>query len=616
MRVTNFQGMQPKVDPRNLGPNAASYAEDCTFQSGAITPLRGLRLSGSVVTVNGDVADFEPKTLHKAGGVWVGWEDLVPVAKDPLRRGGEDAFLFVQDGKLYRSSGSWITDGEGPAVVGVQRPCEAPGATSVPGCDWFAWDGASCYERVFPREICDENQDAPIPAAFLYTYVNACDEESAPSPPTEPVLMYRDEGALVSATDDPPPGATHRRWYALLIGSDQSSGWFLFAEEPVATPSVIYCPGAYEHDDLLRTEGWEEVPACVDGVALAGDATTVLWHGRELFLSEPRQPHAYPARYVKRVDYPITQVVTLTDAPEGATHYSAVILTTGCAYLLTGDLPENMVISKIPREAPHLNPGRAVAYAGVVLFASYDGIYSVAGGRVTNLTASLWSRDTWREVWHPEASIGYADNCLLVVSPASNSDGQGRSFLLPWSRQDNPYPSELVWLSLRASALYFSEDVPLHVTGRGVAYEWAASDQRLRAVWRSPVYTQRALWHPTAAKVLSDAARVPPDAQLWANKAQMEYRGVPTADEALQFLRRHPDAAPYLPYLRHPANWFRLLAYHDEVFGRPVWSDRPFRLKRDRRLVEWSFEVSGSEPIYEVHVQTSMEDLGQEGGHG
>lgn len=628
MRVTGFQGMIPKVDPHNLGNNNATLAENCTFQSGALTPITSPRFVREAVTTAGQIAQFVPKTLHHSNGVWVAWPETTYIARDVLKRAGDGSFLFVENNALWRSSASWITDKEGPVRVGIARPCEAPAVAAADDqCPWENFDMENCMSAYFSdgtREVVDEqgntttvdcddmNMNAPIPVAFLYTHVTPCEEESAPSPPTDTVLLYRDQGALVTAVEDAPENADRRRWYVLMVGSDGSSGWFLFAETPIEQSAVIYCPDGYNSQDMLVSELWDTPPNCIDGVALAGDNVTVLWHGRDLYLSEARQPHAYPQEYRKRVDYEITQVVTLTDTPEGEQHYRAVILTTGTPYLLLGTMPEDMEIQQIGRETPHLNPGGAMSYAGVVVYASVDGLYAIQGGRATNLTAELYSADSWRAVGPRTLSLGYHDNFIVAL----NSSDQGKSFMLPWGRQDNPYPPSLVYLTTRSAAVWFSPTTALHLVGRETAgvYQWRGSQQNMLARWRSGVFVQRGLWHPTAAKVLSYAMRIPREAWSWVLRAR-HHQAVPTAEQALEFIRCYPEASVWLPYLTHPTVEFKLYAYGDEVMARPVWSRKPFRLIRNRRMVEWQFEVVTTTPVYEVHIQTSGEDLTQEGGH-
>ena len=60
---------------------------------------------------------------------------------------------------------------------------------------------------------------------------------------------------------------------------------------------------------------------------------------------------------------------------------------------------------------------------------------------------------------------------------------------------------------------------------------------------------------------------------------------------------------------------FGIYADDREVYLRTVKNQKPFRLKRDRRRIYWAYQVRTQTDIREIHVQTAMDDLSQEGGH-
>lgn len=617
MRITEFSGMVPKTDRHNLNSNAASYASNCTFYSGGIDPLRKPAYVAQVCGPDGETPT-EARTLIKSDGVWVGFEQQTFVAPDVLNRAGDESFLYVQDNKVRRSSGRWVKDGLGSGVLGISAPCAAPAyATVDDACTWDNPFPEGCMSELLPSvedPSCGPNQNLPIEVAFLMTYVSGCEEESRPGPTTPHLSITRNQGVLLTDTNTPPDNAAYRRWYTWLVDSQGSGGWVLFAEEAIDVVAVVYCPAAYNHGGLLLSADWYEPPACVEGVAVVGNNVTLLWNQRDIWASEANQPHAYPPKFRLRVDFPIKEIVTLTSTPEGPVHYSAVILTTGGVYLLVGDLPENLDIRLISREAPHLNPGGTLTYAGVVLFASYDGIYAVQGGRVSNITYAFWTEDDWASVGAEHLRIGYWNNHLVVL----NSRDTGKSFMMGWARQDNPYPMNLVYLDVTAGAVANRLDTPLHFTLPGTAslYAWAEAPERFTAVWRSATVVQVGRWHPTAGKIVTDGRRLSRKARDAAGKAWSIYKHLPlTVPEATEFARCHPTYAQDVTGYMHPAVSFSLISEDDTLFTRPVFSNWPFRLPRIRRSVDWSFEVRTSQRIVEVHIQTSQEDLTQGGGH-
>jgi hypothetical protein len=54
--------------------------------------------------------------------------------------------------------------------------------------------------------------------------------------------------------------------------------------------------------------------------------------------------------------------------------------------------------------------------------------------------------------------------------------------------------------------------------------------------------------------------------------------------------------------------------YGDGVlkYERPVFTDEPFRLPHLYKSLNWYFELVGTAEVHEVHIATSMDDLGNE----
>lgn len=612
MRIVNFRGVQPKTHATALDPNGAQFAENCLLYGGAIRPLRAPSFYGEPVTPWQQRLSSRPLTLFKRGGVWFGSELPMTWVRDVLERDGPDGFLFVQDGKLYRSNMACACGTDGPIEVGIHRPCAAPGAVVQPG---------GCTPETFPLPGCADDwsecadSDAPLTLSWAFTYVNCMFEESAPSPLSEPILVDSGNAVLLADTGTPPANATSRRWYETLVGGDGSVDMFLIAETPIEQSAYMHCPHSFTPNDILQTQEYDEIPPCISGVSLVGDAVTVLWEGRELFFSEPRQPHAYPRKWWQRVDHEIRKVVAVTRNPEDNVHYHGVVLTEGSPYLLEGELPEDIRVRRLPVRAPCTNPAGVVTIGDVVVFPSEDGVLAIQNGTLVNLTSDWLTKDEWHGFRPDSTVLGFYDHRLFVF----NREDAAKSFMLPWPNQNSPYQQDMVYLSHNPSAVFHDEGEVMAVAGlqhRLGVYGWEQGQDRLRAVWHSKEFTQRGNWHGNAAKVLTDAERVPPHAKPWIVRACQMFGRMPYPDEALRFIRHFPEAECVLPYLSMPATMFEVYATRELQYSRPVWRDTPFRIKRDRRAVDWSFAVRTTAVVHEIHLQTSMDDLTQEGGHG
>ena len=189
MRVTDFMRMAPSTIPINLRDNYAQLAENCELYSGAIEPFKRSKVLGHVVDINGAVKLTPSKTIHKAGDIWVGFDEFTFICPDPQNRAGSDSFLYVQNGSLYRSSPRQIMKGTGGIKIGIEAPLLPPVGVVLPGqgCPPTSLS-TTCYDGTpaepLTTEDCDPNADIPTLTNYRVTYMNACDEASAPSDPS------------------------------------------------------------------------------------------------------------------------------------------------------------------------------------------------------------------------------------------------------------------------------------------------------------------------------------------------------------------------------------------------------------------------------------------------
>lgn len=611
MRLTQFQGVVPKLRAEKLGQSFASDAENCLMHSGAIVPLMAPNFTSNTVDINGALRTTAPGSLHRIGALWLGFDSFTPIAEDPIHVAGSDSFLFVQDGNLYRSGYQWIVDKEGPVKLGIERPVTPPGATATGEvCDSTDYKPDDCWqEAVNTGEDCD-SQIPPLPLSFCYTWITACAEESGPSEYSEPILVPPGEGVLLVAPDTPPENAVGIRWYMLMTDKDNAM-MVLIGEQDLPALAFHFCPTIFAGNDPLISDTWYP-PRCAEGVANVGYGAALIWSGRDLYPSEHKQPHAYPERYKITVDDPIVRVVSYR---RDSGSYDALVLTTGVPFLITGDTPDKLTVTRINRTMPCVSAKSAVLVDSTVFYASVEGIASVQSSDVSLLTTQWMDTEWWQKAGPKNFILGYYDQRLFAFSDSADS----RSFMFSLGRQDTAYdPKDLVFLTARVTALYLDPTTKMTISGYGLAgpgaWAWERSNVPMCARWKSRVYSASGNWAPTAAKVLTDAQRISEEAAdyvrlIWENEGRLL-----TAVDAPDFERHHPDVAHLIPELVSPVVCLELYAYKQPVYARHVWSMRPFRLRRRIRLVEWAIEVTTTAQVYEIHMAHTIEDLAAEGG--
>lgn len=611
MRLTQFQGVVPKLRAEKLGHSFAEFAENCLLHSGAIVPLMAPNFTANTVDINGALRTSAPGSIHRIGALWLGFDSFIPIAEDPIHVAGPDSFLFVQDGNLFRSGYQWIVDKEGPVQVGIDRPVNPPVPTPTGEvCDSTNYKPDDCWQDAVNTGTDCTTQIAPLPLSFCYTWITACAEESGPSEYSEPILVPPGEGVVLIAPDNPPANAVGIRWYMMMTDKDNAMMVLIGAQD---LPALAYhfCPTIFAGNDPLISDTWYP-PRCAEGVANVGYGSALLWSGRDLYPSEINQPHAYPERYKITVDDPVVRVISYRKE-SGA--YDAVVLTTGVPFLVTGNTPDKLVVTRLNRTMPCVSAKSGLLVDSAIFFCSNEGVATIQGNNVELITTQWMDTGWWEQAGPKNYILGYYDQRLFAFADTSLS----RSFMFTMARRDTAYePKDLVFLSARATAVYLDPETPMNISGYGLGgagvWRWEGRNVPMCATWKSRVFSTSGSWAPTAAKVLNDAQRVSEDAAdyarlIWENEGRLL-----TAVDAEDFERHHPDAAYLIPELVSPVVCLELFAYKQSVYARHVWSMRPFRLRRRVRLVEWGIAVTTTAQVYEIHMAHTIEDLAAEGG--
>lgn len=612
MRYLNFKGLMPKLKPQGLPNEYGVLAENLDIGRGTLRGFRAPGHVGQVVHADGTpmTNDF-PATLHKAGGMWVGFDDPTHIAPDTAVGAADESFLFVSGSKLYWQSPEGLTQRRSAVPVGVCSP-EAPAAALV-----LAGDGC---DEVAPGLPCVTPAAAPgtpcLPATpelrgYVYTFVRVypgCagrEEESAPSPPVFVEALPGDGVVLTAPTL--PAGVTGVRWYRSVPTSDGRVVWLLAGVSDTAMHVDRACVGALA--EPLQTEGHMPPPECVDGVAVVGDALTVLWSGRRIYVSVPFKPHAYIlARDEFEVTADIVAIRGLVGRLEQAHTYEAHILTKGYPYRMTGGLQEKVEIRQVQANHPCL--GGVCAVLGATGYASPYGFVIFDGERAENVTAPWMTTAEWGQfMLHGRLAAAYWDERLWLFRPGNG--GLVVTLALE-SKQREP---AMVTHTVQAGAAAVPEGEQLHVAGRGGTVLLWGAGAPMRWRWRAADEVMATVWRPAAFKVVSDVSwhwRDIDEAAL----AFAEWQRVRGQGTVGAFVQAHPQFTHLQAQLeRQVCHEVRVLRDGHTVHTTTAHDARPLRLPRWPRATEWAIEVSGYREVREVHLQTSITDLAQDGGH-
>jgi hypothetical protein len=602
MRLTQFHGVIPKLRSERLPGGYAAFAENCLLHSGSITPIRAAKEAGDAVDLLGNKLPSAPAVLHRVGAAWLGFPTPVFLTRDPLPVCGQHGFLFVQDGRLWRSSGARIAQGLPAVEVGIDRPTQAPLAQSTGlRCDNTDYGSGDCWEDVL--EPCTPDLP-PQAVAYCHTWVTEFGEESGCSPYTEVMNINPLNSVALSAVSAAPANAVKIRWYVLLAAQD-TAHMMLVGETPLPQMVFIYCPTYMTGVDPLISEEWYR-PPCITGVGSVGFGVTLVWSGRDIYPSEVNQPHAYPQPYRLTLDDAIVRVVSVL-SPDGS--YTAVVLTEGRPVIITGNDPAKLAVSVIPVDMPCVSASCVTAHNATVFFGTHGGIAQVTATSCSLVTATWIDTQWWREAGSSSYQLSVYDHRLFAFS----SEPATRSFMMNLSH-DSPYaPQDMVFLSARASAVSCDATSGLSVTGlgadTGTVWQWEGADYALGAVWQSGIMTNAGRVAYTAGKCLTDSVPIREEAARLAELVWHKHRKLLLPAQAAALSAEYPEKSHLVAQVVAPCAVVEVFGDKRKVFYRHVWSAKPFRLPRKMYIIEVQVQVTTTTPVYELHLAPTMAEL-------
>lgn len=613
MRFRDFDGEIPKLKPQALSAKHAQYAENVDLYGGLLRPHRAPQFQQYVVDEHGrPIAESDKAAMFAmVGSHAVGFPTDTHWVRDPRESAGAGTILFVRDGKLWRLSPRMVDAGTGATMVGIYPPKEAPTVAIAKGRGCLSqWD-----ERCQDPEDCSPCADAPELRGYRITYVNECGEESAPSPVSNLIDIRNGDGAIVVDTNTPPANAIKRRYYRSATTSNGETVWLYVDEDVIQDTTFVdsVCPNAL--GEVLPTENHEPPSECLDGVALGRNMQTVVWSENQFWVSEPRLPHAYKPETRVTLQYPIQFIAGHTTLVEGTTHFDIAIATKGYPYM--GQIRDDgqTTIRELEYWYPAVSPFAWGVQNGVVYYAAEAGLIGIVGAKVEVATDDYMTEREWAKFMPATMRItGYDQRLFLWYT---KRDGTRAGLLLVAPTTDKRRPPSLSRLTLTVKSAYASPDMDMFMLIGTEVYKWGAGAGYMKYTWWSGVEVNSANWFPTVFKIVGDDV---PTYSRGAQRALTEYelwRKTHCDLSDSVFFDEHPALRPYMQQILGDGADVMFTLYCDgrEIYSRRVRHAAPIMIKRVRRGIEWSVKVSGTTELRELHLQKSLNDLQNDGGH-
>lgn len=291
--------------------------------------------------------------------------------------------------------------------LGVQRPISPPSLGATPA----------------------QASDTTREVAYVFTFVNNFGEESAPSLPSEAILIEDEQPVNVMITETPSfeydiqKIRIYRResGYRLGVEKEQEliTDWFLVAEIPADETTHTDTLPLERVDEALITQEVREPPAGLQNItSIDGSAMLVGSVQNRLYFSSHLKPHSFPTSDEMTLD---DNIIAL-----GSLGQSLFVATDGHPYKLVADVGcdnrDCRAIVRYDHPLPmincHVGHGSVITPFGMV-YASTDGLVLLSeGGQPQIITTEVLSTDDWRKLQPHTTRLAYHKGALFIITDA------------------------------------------------------------------------------------------------------------------------------------------------------------------------------------------------------
>lgn len=606
LKLNGFSGLSPRTGPTNLQPNQAQIANNVKLQSGEIRPWRN---PTSIYTPGlSDVHSiYKLENTNTGASAWLEWTGDVDVVPGPVAD-VTDFRVYYTDGvapkktnwNLATTSGTGIKPFPNTSYnMGVPAPAAAPTLSTTVGTTAETRSYVYTYVSTFGSVL---EESAPSPAATINTYTTGATvtvSAFSTAPTTSAgynitaIRIYRSVTSATNAqylyvgqvTVNPATGAA----------SGSFSDNLLAAALGVALPSLYYTP---------PPAGLKGLIAMPNGI-LAGFTDNQVW------FCEPYLPHAWPVAYMMTVGAPIVGL--------GVFGQTLVVCTVQTPYLITGSQPGAMTQEKVPLPEPCVSKKSITSDQFGVLYASPNGLVSIAPGTQDVISRSLFTRDEWQS-YIPTSIVGVIYQNMYL---AFYQVGSTKAALIIM-RGDTP---PLVNLAIAAQAVYVERSTAnVYVvnpsdndiyqldadTVNNMFYEWKSKKFILPEPLNFAVLKAQADWDAIASVAAYNAIVaeiVAANQAYWATGATRfsTINRTPLNTYALNgsILQRIPTV--------QDARNVQIILYANgvQVYATGVTSQEPQRLPASDKEYLWEVEITGNVGLREFCMATSIAELRQ-----
>lgn len=484
LKISNFGGVIPRIEPRLLPANSAQIAENVKLFSGALVSWRKAN-TVNVPTKGGALKSMYRMYDTSSNDKWLAWTDDVDVVKGPIA--GDTSFKLYYTGDTTTASNA----AAGPRKTNLALTTAS--GTDYPH-DWLEMGvpAPGAAPTVVGTGGTSTNS---ITRVYLYTYVTGTDlqggtwSEEGPPSPLGTGTGKEDATWVIAAlstgtTGKYAWGAATKRIYRTLTDSAGNTNYQLALNAvPIATTSTndtvadaalgVICPTFTP--GVVGSE-WIAPPSDLRGLIALPNGMMAGFSGNLICFCEPYYPHAWPTRYQLAANYSIVSL--------GSYGQTLIVTTKGFPYAVFGVRPDAMVMQMIEENKPCVSKRGTVSFPWGVMWPTPDGLALAGVGGTVNVIEPFMKRDEWQDQCYPSTII--ARQFQDVYFGFFNDGASDLSFIFDRANAQGPlafgnFNAQGAWTDPETAILYLMQG--------GNITQWDSDQVNLSPFdWQSKVF--------------------------------------------------------------------------------------------------------------------------------
>jgi hypothetical protein len=620
IKLENFAGIAPRWSARLLPPTGGVRADNCKLLSGE---LRGLRQTQQLFDfgLNGGVEIARAYRLPATVGApipisgsdfWLGFSDPeVDFVRTPVLEDSFERYYWTSDstrhgGVPQYNTRARIQAGSVSYVLGIPAPIHAPTVTPPAG--------------------------TTLVRSYVYTFVSAYGEEGAPSPPT---TATGNAGTWnlsgIDTTVSSPSNynlATTRIYRTVSTGDPSQASYFHVGDIAFGTSTFAdtVSDAAVALNFTMASLTWDPPPQTLKGIVAHPGGFLIGFTGRDLYMSVPYQPHAWPVENIQTCQTEIVGVSVFNN--------TIIVATTSHPYYGDGMAPSAVTLQKIESIDPCVSRRSLATTVNGVYYASPQGIIKATDAGTELVTYQLFTREEWQLYFSPTTvqAVPYGLQYIAFDSTATGFIFSPAEQLAPLTTLDRFTDVQTVQIDAYSGDVYIVQGNQVRLwdppTSTPYSYTWTSKEFDLPKPVNFGAMRVKFKGAPIKIPVQFLQDYITYNAARYAKKPL-----APINSYAINAARKVTIAGSLDPQNRGPINGSSLydvaslinpgvavqvnvyardlLQEWNLVFTYSVTSERIYRLPAGLKSDGWQIQLVGNVPVYSVALAETGKELEQ-----